>query len=127
MDEEGKCDIAYHFIIDPAGRIWQGAEIDNYQRGHATGYFDDIGVLVLGDFDSRIENLWNPNTLNEAQKNAMITIGKWLCYTYELPIEITNGPITTHRQVYSGTVCPGSEMAPWVEETLTETIKNWRL
>ena len=48
MDDRKKCDIAYHFIIDPYGRIWQGAEIDGYQRGHAEGYYDDIGVLVLG-------------------------------------------------------------------------------
>ena len=120
-----KCDIAYHFIIDPAGRIWQGAEIDNYQRGHASGFYDDIGVLVLGDFESRFENLWNPDTLNDAQKNAMILIAKWLCYEYDIPVEIANGPITTHRQVCD-TLCPGEEMAPWVEDNLLNTILNWR-
>ena len=38
----GKCDIAYHFIIDPTGGIWQGAEVDEYRRKHTEGYFDDI-------------------------------------------------------------------------------------
>ena len=51
-DNDPKSDIAYHFIIDPAGGIWQGAEIDEYKRGHATGYFDDIGVSILGNFES---------------------------------------------------------------------------
>lgn len=120
-----KCDIAYHFIIDPAGRIWQGAEIDDYQRGHAENHFDDIGVLVLGDFESRMANLWNPNTLNDAQKNAMIELAKWLCYEYELPVEITNGPIATHRQV-NNTACPGDNMAPWVEDDLSDIILAWR-
>lgn len=129
MNDKGKCDIAYHFIIDPAGRIWQGAEIDGYQRGHATGYFDDIGVLVLGDFESRLANFWSPNTLNDAQKQAMIEIGKWLCYEYDLPITVTNGPITTHRQVAPSsnpTECPGANMASWVEGELLNTILEWR-
>ncbi len=128
MNSEGKCDIAYHFIIDPAGRIWKGAEIDEYKRGHATNYFDDIGVLVLGDFESRLANFWSPNTLNSAQKSAMVAIAQWLCYKYELPVSGTeNSPVTTHRQVNPGsTVCPGANMAPYVETTLLEEILKWR-
>ena len=126
MVNEEKCDIAYHFIIDPAGRIWQGAEIDDYKRGHAEGYFDDIGVLVLGDFENRLANGFVPNTLNDNQKSAMIAIGKWLCYKYNLPFEMDNCPITTHRQVVPSTVCPGETMAPWVETTLLDTILYWR-
>lgn len=127
MDDEGKCDIAYHFIIDPAGRIWQGAMIDGYQRGHATGHFDDIGVLILGDFESRWQNLWSPNQLNQNQKDAMEQIAKWLCYAYDLPIYETDciSPIETHRSVYSGTVCPGGNAAPWIEETLRNIIYEW--
>ena len=126
MVNEEKCDIAYHFIIDPAGRIWQGAEIDDYKRGHAEGYFDDIGVLVLGDFENRLANGFVPNTLNDNQKSAMIAIGKWLCYKYNLSFEMDNCPITTHRQVVPSTVCPGETMAPWVETTLLDTILYWR-
>lgn len=129
IDDEGKCDIAYHFIIDPAGRIWQGAEVDGYQRGHATGYFDDIAVLILGDFESRWVNLWSPNTLNDNQKSAMETIAKWLCYKYEL-LMISSGqttaPITTHRTVDTSTECPGENAATWVEETLRAIINTWR-
>ena len=128
MGSEEKCDIAYHFIIDPAGRIWKGAEIDGYKRGHATNYFDDIGVLVLGDFERRLANFWNPNTLNSEQKSAMVTIAQWLCYEYELPISgVDYSPVTTHRQVNPGsTVCPGENMAPYVETTLLEAILEWR-
>ena len=129
MNSENKCDIAYHFIIDPAGRIWQGAEIDGYQRGHAAGYFDDIGVLILGDFEPRVVNLWSANTLNDQQKSAMETISKWLCYKYDLLI-IGSGqnvaPISTHKTVDSGTVCPGANAAPWIEDTLRSIIDNWR-
>ena len=129
IDDEGKCDIAYHFIIDPAGRIWEGAYIDDYQRGHATNYFDDIGVLLLGDFESRIANVYNPNELNSAQKEAMKKISKWLCYKYNL-LSVNSGqnaaPINTHRGVNPGdTICPGENAAPWIENKLREYINDW--
>lgn len=134
MDKESKSDIAYHYIIDPAGRIWVGAELDGYQRGHSTGYFDDIAVLLLGDFDNRKENFFSPNKLNDAQKTAMESIGKWLCYEYDL-LRISEGkevaPISTHRTVNpktnvdKGTVCPGSEAAPWIEQDLRTLISTW--
>lgn len=123
----GKCDIAYHFIIDPSGSIWQGAVVDEYQRGHAEGHYDDIGVLILGDFSIRDKNP-NPNVLNNNQKNAMIEISKWLCYNYNLSINRSTGisPIRTHRMVNPGeTVCPGENAAPWIENELTNIINNW--
>ncbi|PWM29229.1 MAG: hypothetical protein DBX40_00345 [Clostridiales bacterium] len=128
MDTKNKCDIAYHFIIDPEGRIWQGANIDNYERGHTTNYFDDIGVLVLGDFESRVANLWMPNTLNQKQKEAMFNLSKWLCFEYDLLL-VNSGesmaPVSTHRIAYSGTVCPGSNLADWIENDLCNDIRNW--
>lgn len=44
-------DIGYHYLIDPAGRIWQGREL-RYQGAHAR---DDnnrgnIGICILGNF-----------------------------------------------------------------------------
>ena len=120
----GKCDIAYHYIIDPKGNIWQGAEVDEYQRGHATGYFDDIGVLVLGDFEPRLANLWNPNALNQRQKEAMESIAKWLCYEYELTLDVSKGPIATHSML-GDTECPGDNCETWVKNDLTVIIENW--
>lgn len=126
IDDGGKCDIAYHFIIDPAGGIWQGAEIDEYQRGHADGHFNDIGVVLLGDFEKRLINP-NPNTLNDNQKNAMKELSKWLCYKYDLPFDRINRipPITTHKSASGGTECPGDNAEPWIENDLKDYIKNW--
>ena len=120
----GKCDIAYHYIIDPNGNIWQGAEVDEYQRGHATGYFDDIGVLILGDFEPRLANLWNPNKLNQQQKDAMELIAKWLCCEYELTLDVSKGPIATHSML-GDTECPGDNCETWVKNDLTVIIENW--
>jgi hypothetical protein len=128
MDEAEKCYIAYHFVIDPAGGIWEGALIDGYKRGHATGHYDDIGVVLLGDFEHRAVNLFMPNDLNDNQKNAMKALSKWLCYWYNLPIDKAKGvcPITTHREVVD-TVCPGDNAAPWIEEDLKNYINDWAL
>lgn len=55
----------------------------------------------------------------------MTVIGKWLCSEYHLPVDISCGPITTHRQVVD-TECPGDNMASWVEGELLSIILNWR-
>ena len=125
-DGDPKSDIAYHFIIDPSGGIWQCAEIDEYKRGHAEGHFDDIGVSVLGNFEPEFENFWSPNTLNDHQKSAMQELSKWLCYEYDLKPNTTDtiSPITTHRTVDSGTVCPGANAAPWIESDLKNYISG---
>ena len=126
MNDNNKCDIAYHFIIDPSGNIWQGALVDEYQRGHTPNCFDDIGVLILGDFEARPVNLWDPDTLNQQQKNAMEILSKWLCYQYDLSIPTDKtSPISTHRIEYSGTVCPGQNAAVWIENNLKSTIYTW--
>lgn len=126
-DGNPKCDIAYHFLIDPAGGIWQGAEIDDYQRGHATGYYDDIGVSILGNFEPEDENDNSPNILNDEQKNAIKELSKWLCFEYNLKLDTEHGilPITTHRSLDSGTVCPGANAAPWIENELRNYIIDW--
>ena len=119
-------DIGYHYIIDPAGQIWEGRKAE-YKGAHARGYNDDIGVLILGDYESRPANLYSPNTLNQEQKNAMITLSKWLCFNYELE-KIENGPeiapISTHRTV-GDTECPGDNAAEWIEGELRTLINNW--
>ena len=127
MDEsdEDFSDIAYNFIIDPCGRIWKGRSL-RYKGGHAYGYNDDIGVLLLGDFELRLFNL-NPNTLNDRQKDAMKALSKWLCYTYDLS-KIASGvniaPISTHETV-NDTECPGDNAKDWIKEDLRNYIANW--
>ena len=122
-----KCDIAYHFIIDPNGGIWQGAMVDTYQRGHAAEHFDDIGAVLLGDFESRLVNNFMPDILNDKQKNAMKELSKWLCYEYNLPIDKASGvsPIITHKAASGGTECPGDNVEPWIESDLKNYINNW--
>ena len=126
MGNKEKCDIAYHFIIDPAGGIWEGAEIDDYKRGHADYGMNDIGVVVLGNFEKK-EWFKGPNTLNDAQKSALKELAKWLCYEYDLPINEENDiiPIKTHQEVDGDTDCPGINARGWITNDLKDYIRNW--
>lgn len=51
MHERDYGDIGYHFLIDPAGRIWKGRDL-RYQGAHASGANNvrNIGICVLGNF-----------------------------------------------------------------------------
>lgn len=126
MIERGWQDIGYNFIIDPAGNIWTGHTL-SYKSSHAYGYNDDIGVLILGDFESRYANFWSPNTLNQSQKDAIINLSKWLCYEYGLS-KSNNAPayapISTHRELME-TDCPGENAGDWIEGSLRSTINTW--
>jgi hypothetical protein len=54
VDTRGWDDIAYNFVIDRWGRVWQGREADIFEPitgGHTTGLnAESVGVAVLGDF-----------------------------------------------------------------------------
>ena len=116
----------YHYIIDPFGRIWEGRDIQ-YKGSHTTGYNNDIGILVLGDFEPRLLNLCSPNELNNNQKNAMIVLSKWLCFKHSLDFIETGkeiAPISMHY-ILNDTECPGDNMVSWINETLRSTIIDW--
>ena len=51
MQNRGYGDIGYHFLIDPAGRVWEGREL-KFQGAHASGAnnVQNIGVCLLGNF-----------------------------------------------------------------------------
>lgn len=46
-------DIGYHFIIDYAGRIWEGRPLF-YEGAHVSGQnIENIGVMLLGNFEEQ--------------------------------------------------------------------------
>ncbi|MBT5138784.1 MAG: hypothetical protein HOH36_00760 [Acidimicrobiaceae bacterium] len=57
MDTRGWDDIAYNFVIDRFGRIWQGRQADMFEPisgGHTTGLnAESVGVALLGTFTDR--------------------------------------------------------------------------
>lgn len=46
-------DIAYHFIVDYAGRIWEGRSLA-YEGAHVSGQnIENLGVMLLGNFEEQ--------------------------------------------------------------------------
>jgi len=97
-------DIGYHFVIDRAGRIyegrplqWQGAHVRDHNAGN-------IGVLCLGNFEAQ--------TPSEPQLQALATHVRTLRRHYN----VSMNRVITHREWPGArTACPGMRLQPRVE------------
>jgi hypothetical protein len=95
-------DIGYHFVIDRAGRIWEGRSLA-YQGAHVKYHNEhNIGVMVLGNF--------------EIQKPAgpQLTTLRSLVRSLRNKFGVDTGAIYTHREL-GPTSCPGSALQPKVD------------
>lgn len=111
MDQNGWGDIGYHFLIDPAGRVWNGRSLE-WQGAHAGDpekNRHNIGVCLLGNF---VPN--EQGAPPQAQIDALETLLTALCERYGLRPE----NILTHRELRP-TSCPG----PYLQAA-TERIRD---
>lgn len=61
---EGWADIGYHYVIDPSGRIWEGRPIV-FQGAHVKENNEqNIGVMLMGNFDQQPPTSSARSTLN---------------------------------------------------------------
>ncbi|HHW39649.1 MAG TPA: hypothetical protein GXX19_00580 [Syntrophomonadaceae bacterium] len=110
MDENKWSDIGYHYIIDPAGRIWQG-RLDQYIGAHTLSYNNNIGIANLGDFEGFFGI--GANTPTTASYNAMCSLSKWLAYRDNLDL-----PIAYCHKDFNDTACPGRNMEYYIWDSL---------
>ncbi len=117
MDGNGWSDIAYHYIIDPAGRIWAGRAA-NKEGAHTSSYNNNLGIVVLGDF----EGFWGvgANSLTTASYNAMCSLSKYLMYKYSLDLP----GAYCHKDFYD-TACPGKNMEYYVWDDLRGHLSTY--
>jgi hypothetical protein len=109
----GYCDIAYNFIIDKNGGIWEGRAggVENSVFGaHALNYnAHSTGIVVLGDF-----TYIDPG---QPAKDAVVALIAWKFSIHGVnPAGKPNNEIWAHREVNS-TACPGDlfyDDLPWV-------------
>jgi len=94
-------DIGYHFIIDRAGRVWEGRPL-RFQGAHVKDCnYHNIGVMVMGNFE-----------IQYPSKQQLATLKKLLGYLmarYRIPIR----SVYTHREL-GPTACPGRYLQPQV-------------
>lgn len=90
-------DIGYHFVIDRAGRVWQGRDL-THQGAHVRDHnAHNIGVMVLGNFD-----LQRPT---ERQANSLCNVLSNLMRQHRVSVD----RIHTHQEL-NVTSCPGKAL-----------------
>lgn len=92
-------DIGYHYIIDPAGRVWQGRPLD-WQGAHVGGQNEgNLGICLLGNYEQQ-----QPTA---AQERAVQSFLSAQMAAYRVP----PNRVYTHREL-AATLCPGRYLQP---------------
>lgn len=90
-------DIGYHFVIDPAGRVWE-ARSTSLQGAHVQDHNEEnLGVLCLGHFDQQ-----------RPSERALWALEQFLALQmtrHRVPLS----RVHTHRELNS-TICPGRNL-----------------
>lgn len=103
-NDKGWADIAYHFVVDRAGRQWEARDLD-HQGAHA-GDFElnrgNVGIMLLGNFESQ-----DPSA---EQLVALESLLSELLRTYR----VDRSHVFWHREL-KATACPGEKLVAWLE------------
>lgn len=90
-------DIAYHFLVDPAGRIFEGRP-EGTLGAHTLGNNEgNVGIVLLGTYHPPVNN--RPT---QAQLESVAALGRYLVARYGIDPDSLKG----HRD-YKQTDCPG--------------------
>lgn len=90
-------DIGYHYIIDPAGRVWAGRDL-RYQGAHVERNNEhNLGIMVMGNFEEQQPTRAQLDTLEAFMVDQM--------QRYNVPVS----RVYTHREI-GQSVCPGRNL-----------------
>lgn len=90
-------DIGYHYIIDRAGRVWEGRPIQ-YQGAHVRNNNEhNVGILVLGNFDKQ-----SPSS---AQLKSLYNTAGILTKQHKIKTAL----VRSHQEI-NKTACPGKNL-----------------
>jgi len=111
--ENGWADIGYHFVVDRAGRVWEGRPVV-HQGAHAGGSNNrgNVGVVVLGDYTKR--------TVNSVQRASLENLLVRLRTHYRIP----PSRIYTHKEFGSQTACPGPALQRCVDGIRARLVRG---
>lgn len=107
--QRGMIDIAYHFAVDRAGRVWQLRSL-RYEGQHVRPSKDrrifwnehNIGIVVLGDFDLQMPT--------QAQVDRLMAFVHLVRGKYALAVD----RVYVHGELVQ-TDCPGRHLGPAVK------------
>jgi hypothetical protein len=97
-------DIGYHFVIDPAGRVWEGRP-STLQGAHVKDNNEhNLGVMVMGNFE---ESRPTPAALTTLDLFVAQMVRK-----HRVPIQ----RVFTHKEIMP-TACPGRNLQSYMLAT----------
>jgi len=114
--ERGWADIGYHYIVDRAGRVWQGRPV-SYQGAHARGDANrgNIGIVVLGNYSAGQQNL--STSQRDNLKLLVLKLGQYF--------SIPSNRLYTHAEILPGhTHCPGPRLTAYARTLRTELKRH---
>lgn len=94
-------DIGYHFMVDYAGRVWEGRSLSREGAHVSCENEGNIGVMLLGNFEKQ-----KPSA---AQVETLGTVVSLLCRHFDIAARRVFG----HRDI-GASVCPGRHLYPYV-------------
>ena len=123
IDGRGWTDIAYHFLIDKAGNIFQGRPetvIGAHVMNHNTG---NIGVCILGCYHPPYTAYPCNDQLTQESRDATVHLFAWLADKFDYKDRVLLG----HRDYYDyeHTSCPGTNIHRLLPE-IREEIYTFR-
>ncbi|XAL98768.1 peptidoglycan recognition family protein [Phycisphaeraceae bacterium D3-23] len=90
-------DIGYHYIVDRAGRVWEGRPT-RYQGAHVgQNNENNLGVMALGNFDRQ--------SPTQQQLNALFDTVRRLKHQHNIP----RAQVKSHQEIRP-TACPGRNL-----------------
>lgn len=103
-------DIGYHFVVDYAGRVWEGRKLA-YEGAHVLNEnHENLAVMLLGNYETQQPCIRQLTTLGE--------LVKLLRDRFDISPEAVFG----HRDL-GASVCPGRSLYPYVRELRCQTPK----
>ncbi len=96
----GWIDIAYHFLIDPMGNIFEGRPIKAlgaHVLSHNTG---NVGISIMGNYHPPVHDVFT-----DATRDSFVAVGRYLKDTYEVGVS----SFYAHRDI-GNTDCPGDDL-----------------
>lgn len=97
-------DIGYHYLIDPAGRVWQGRPLE-WQGAHVARTNEgNLGICCLGNF------------MQQRPTEAQLLALDQFVVTQMDRYRVSPGNVFTHREL-GQTVCPGDNLQPYIADS----------
>ena len=112
-------DIAYHFLIDDEGNIYQGrpeAMVGSHVIGENSG---NIGICILGCYEHASANMPCNDILKPKAYKAAVKLLAWLSARYGYDLSVLLG----HKDYSGKTSCPGDVLHAQLERLQADAGK----